>query len=250
MRNTVIFYKDWYEAIRELSDEERMRVYDAVMRYAFDGEVPSDKFIRAATALMRSAIDRDQSKFESVSRKRAEAVSKRWRAYKSKQENTNDTKRSDNENEYENVNENDNVPTTIVVGDKKEKPSKEDKKKTAPKPVEKRFVKPTVEQVAEYCRERGNGVDARRFVDFYESKGWKVGTTPMKDWKAAVRTWEQRDGHTRKPTTDGVTLGAGEWVQNGVRYYGSGHVVPMDAPARPSESCYWSAESNSWVSGV
>jgi len=56
-----------------------------------------------------------------------------------------------------------------------------------------RFVKPTAEEVEEYCTERGNKVNAQNFVDFYESKGWKVGGSPMKDWKAAVRTWEQRD---------------------------------------------------------
>ena len=56
-----------------------------------------------------------------------------------------------------------------------------------------RFAKPTVEEIAAYCADRGNNVNAQRFYDFYESKGWLVGRTPMKDWKAAVRTWEQRD---------------------------------------------------------
>jgi hypothetical protein len=53
-------------------------------------------------------------------------------------------------------------------------------------------VKPTVEEVAGYCRERGNGIDAEAFVAFYESKGWRVGNSPMKDWKASVITWEKR----------------------------------------------------------
>lgn len=61
-------------------------------------------------------------------------------------------------------------------------------------PTPKRFVKPTVEEVAAYCKERNNNVDPQRFWDFYEAKGWKVGNQPMKDWKAAVRTWEKRDG--------------------------------------------------------
>ena len=56
-----------------------------------------------------------------------------------------------------------------------------------------RAHRPTVEEVAAYCRERGNSVDAERFVDFYASKGWKVGNQPMKDWKACVRTWERRE---------------------------------------------------------
>jgi hypothetical protein len=57
-----------------------------------------------------------------------------------------------------------------------------------------RFIKPTVEEVAAYCEERGNGIDPAHFWDFYEMKGWVVGKSPMKDWKAAVRTWERREG--------------------------------------------------------
>ena len=56
-----------------------------------------------------------------------------------------------------------------------------------------RFAPPTLEEVKEYCSERGNGVDAQRFVDFYEMKGWMVGKNKMKDWKAAVRTWERSE---------------------------------------------------------
>lgn len=55
------------------------------------------------------------------------------------------------------------------------------------------FTPPTLEEVEAYCRERGNCVNAQRFIDFYTSKGWMVGKTKMKDWKASVRTWEQED---------------------------------------------------------
>ena len=60
-----------------------------------------------------------------------------------------------------------------------------------------RFVVPTLEEVQVYCNERRNGVDAQRFIDYYSSNGWKVGKNPMKDWKAAVRTWE-RNGYSTK----------------------------------------------------
>ena len=61
-------------------------------------------------------------------------------------------------------------------------------------PARSRFVPPTVEEVLEYCNERGNGVDAERFVDFYTANGWKQGAgKPIKDWRAAVRTWERRE---------------------------------------------------------
>ena len=56
-----------------------------------------------------------------------------------------------------------------------------------------KFVKPSVEEIAAYCAERNNDIDPQQFFDFYESKGWKVGNQSMKDWKAAVRTWERRE---------------------------------------------------------
>lgn len=58
---------------------------------------------------------------------------------------------------------------------------------------EKKFRKPSVDEVRAYCEERRNGIDGQRFCDYYESKGWMVGNARMKDWKAAVRTWERRD---------------------------------------------------------
>jgi hypothetical protein len=54
------------------------------------------------------------------------------------------------------------------------------------------FEKPTVDEVKAYCVERGNAVDAEAFVAFYESKGWKVGSEPMRNWRSAVVTWEKR----------------------------------------------------------
>lgn len=56
----------------------------------------------------------------------------------------------------------------------------------------KRFVKPTIEEIKEYCEERKNGINAENFFNFYESKGWKIGSSPMKNWKSAIITWEQR----------------------------------------------------------
>lgn len=53
-------------------------------------------------------------------------------------------------------------------------------------------IPPTVDEVRAYCIERGNNVDPERFVDYYTSKGWLIGKNKMKDWKAAVRTWEKR----------------------------------------------------------
>ena len=65
---------------------------------------------------------------------------------------------------------------------------------------QKRFTKPTLEEVQAYCQERNNNVDAEKWYNHYEAVGWKVGKNPMKDWKASVRTWERNDKcGTHKP---------------------------------------------------
>lgn len=56
----------------------------------------------------------------------------------------------------------------------------------------KRFIPPTVDEVRLYCSERNNGIDPQSFVDYYAARGWNIGKNKMQDWKAAVRTWENR----------------------------------------------------------
>lgn len=64
-----------------------------------------------------------------------------------------------------------------------------------------KFKPPTVDEVRAYCWERGNTIDAEAFVAFYESKGWKVGNSPMKNWKAAIITWEKKEKPKKSMST-------------------------------------------------
>ena len=101
------------------------------------------------------------------------------------QQTTNNQPAINHKQEYKNnknnrIKEDDIKSTTDVVP--KDEPSK------------KKFIKPTIEEIQAYCTERGNGISAERFFAYYEANGWRVGRNPMKDWRAAVRTWEQQDG--------------------------------------------------------
>lgn len=113
------------------------------------------------------------------------------------------------------ISEEDNLFLILEEEKEKEIEKKEEKKNNIKRKDEKKkerksrvFIKPTVEEVRAYCEERNNGIDAEAFVDFYTSKGWMVGKNPMKDWQAAVRTWEQKrkkdeqqsKSNSRKPT--------------------------------------------------
>jgi len=74
----------------------------------------------------------------------------------------------------------------------KDKDKDKDKEKEN---IKRKSINPTLEEVKEYCLERNNKVDPDKWFNFYESKGWMIGKNKMKDWKAAVRTWEYNAGN-------------------------------------------------------
>lgn len=84
-----------------------------------------------------------------------------------------------------------NVYTDIDIDNRDKEKEIDTRDREKEKEKRKRFIAPTIEEVRAYCKERRNGIDAQHFVDYYTANGWKVGKNPMKDWKAAVRTWER-----------------------------------------------------------
>ncbi len=87
--------------------------------------------------------------------------------------------------------------------------SKVKKSKVKESKVNNIFIPPTLEEVVAYCKERNNGVDPQKWYDFYAAKGWMIGKNKMKDWKAAVRTWEmrqQKGGYTYNYEDGGESL--------------------------------------------
>lgn len=95
-----------------------------------------------------------------------------------------------------------NVNDSQDIDIDKDKDKEEDKKNNSERA--KRFTPPTLEEVKAYCAERKNNVDAQRFVDYYTSNGWLVGKNKMKDWRAAVRTWERNNTSSGK--SNGITV--------------------------------------------
>ena len=86
---------------------------------------------------------------------------------------------------------------TTTIEEKKEVNNKKEDTNVS----KKKFIPPSLNDVRTYCLERSNNVDAQAFVDFYESKGWMVGKNHMKDWKAAVRTWERSATFKKQQTS-------------------------------------------------
>lgn len=83
-----------------------------------------------------------------------------------------------------------------------------------PQPA-KRFTPPTLDEVTAYCESRHNDVNPQRFIAYYESNGWKVGRNPMKDWRAAVRTWEAKEVKRTNTIDYGHTNNSGGYAAAG-----------------------------------
>lgn len=181
------FVKLWlnYESYFEsYSAAEVGRLVLAMIKYKSSGAVPefsgSEKFIWPA---IKRDIDVD-NEFAETKRKNAKNRAEQTEATQSKVKQ--DEARPSKTEQSAQVKVKDNNPPTPLQGDEGVS-------------VSKRFVPPTPEEVNAYCRERNNGIDGSEFCDFYTSKGWKVGKNPMKDWEAAVRTWERSRQQTAQP---------------------------------------------------
>ena len=138
-------------------------------------------------------MDKDIEKYNETCAKRSEAgklggrpkkqeEAKKANGFSENQKKQGKAKKADNEYEYDNDND-------LL---------KENTKRKV-------FSTPTVDDVRAYCLERNNKVDPQSFVDFYESKGWMIGKNKIKDWKAAVRTWERSETKTRQGETAKLT---------------------------------------------
>lgn len=184
-------YYDWIEQTAALSDAERGRLFIAVLEYARSGLEPKlDGRESILFPVFRATIDRDNK----IAKTNAQNGALGGRGNKATESELKRNKATESELK----------PTQEKRHKTQEKDKDKDYDKDESKKAHGRFAPPSVEEVVSYCRERKNGVDAQRFVDFYASKGWKVGNNPMKDWKAAVRTWEGRDRETQAASAKGI----------------------------------------------
>lgn len=190
MKDSFVLYTKYLDNIQALSMEQRGMLFTSLMLYA-SGQEPEemDPVTAMAFSFIKSQMDKDIEKYNETCAKRSEAgklggrpkkqeEAKKANGFYENQKKQGKAKKADNEYEYDNDND-------LL---------KENTKRKV-------FSTPTVDDVRAYCLERNNKVDPQSFVDFYESKGWMIGKNKMKDWKAAVRTWEKNETKTRQEGT-------------------------------------------------
>ena len=217
-RESFVFYRSFYEGIKELPRDIQGEVLTAIMEYGLNGVTTENQkqITKAMFALIKPQLDANNQRFENGKKGgRPKANCNQTETETKPKQNRNKTKHEPNVNVNDNVNDND-----ISFLEKKKQKSDvafsdlENENENSESPIEtiqtpkeqsgggrKRFTIPTPEEVQAYCNERNNGILGQQFCDFYSSKGWKIGKEPMKDWKAAVRTWEMRRKDQSPSTT-------------------------------------------------
>lgn len=196
-RKGFLLYHSYLKTLGPLNDAEFGRLLRACLTYSMTGEAPELRGNeRLLFATIQEQIDRDAAGYKEKCEKQRQNAMKRWgcqsmptdaNACQSMPTDAKDAniKAKANANAKAKANETSlRVNPPFIIS-----PQTEPAKKST------RFTPPTVEEVRAYCRERGNKVNPDTFVDFYISNGWKVGKNPMKDWKAAVRTWERNESN-------------------------------------------------------
>lgn len=187
-KKTFVSYADWIDYFDEdTTMEQKGQIFDCILRFQNDetGVRPADPAARMVFNKIRATMKADAEKYEEKCRKRAEAAEARWRM-------------QNDANASKCIQMHPDTDTDTDTETDTESPTETVREKAATQPKReppKRFRPPTLEEVEAYCMERNNRVDAARFIDYYTSNGWKVGKNPMKDWKAAVRSWERREDH-------------------------------------------------------
>ena len=196
MNDSMVFYRSFYEAIKLLPPELRLQAYDTILAYGIDEIEPEelDAYVEMVYTLIKPQIDAN-SRRRSNGNKGGRPVShndykitetigyenEKPLVLESENHRLSETETDGYTARKPNVNVNDNVNANVNDN------AKESKAKAA------RFVPPSIADVKNYSDANGLNVDAERFVDFYGSKGWTVGKSPMKDWRAAARNWSKRE---------------------------------------------------------
>ena len=205
-KESYMLYRGWNPLFENLPKEQLGELFYAICCYQSGKEYTIENpLIKGVFEMVLMQFQKDEASYkekcEAKAKNGKKGAESRWQDNGKCQteENTDDSENGKNGKCYFRHTEEKNEMAKMAIEEEEEE-EEEDKEEveevpTVPKKREarKRSSTPSVDEVREYCFERGNGVDAETFVDFYASKGWKVGNAPMKDWKAAVRTWEKRD---------------------------------------------------------
>ena len=202
--NSFVFYKSFYDAIKVAPKKHQLALFLALTCYVFENKTPQlESTSLAVWNAIKPQVDASLKRYENA-KKGAEYGKLGGRPKKKKDSEEEETKKPLKGYETKTLNYNSNSDSNYNSDSNSNLDSDVDLDVyTPPNPLKGAasggFQTPTLSEVRDYCNERQNSVDPEEFLDFYTSKGWLIGKTPMKDWKACIRTWEKNQKNKAAP---------------------------------------------------
>lgn len=191
-RDGFVFYRSFYNAISDLDNDDKLQIYDAIAQYALDKvEPPLSGFVKTIFKLIKPQLDANWKKYDNGCK--GAKYGKDGGAPKGNQNAIKTTPEVEQNN-----------PKTRGKEKDKVKYKEKENDNMLPK-TSSRFSPPELNEVAKFISDNNYQVDAERFINFYQSKGWLVGNSKMKDWKAAVRTWNSKEKSCAKKESFSAT---------------------------------------------
>lgn len=183
MQNKFAFFANFAETIRAtLPEEKQAEAYKALCEYGIYGTLPEDPLLKGMCLMAKISLQKTDGRSNNGGNHNPKGINQHSKEVNQVNSGQSGQFLSETETETETRN-----ITPLSMSPQRVDETQLDLEDAIKKV--KRFVKPTVDEITSYCREKNKSIDAERFWNFYESKGWKVGKNPMKDWRAAVCNW-------------------------------------------------------------
>ena len=199
-KNSFVLQTRLNAVVTKLSDKQAGVLFKSILNYAENGTLEGfeDSAVAIAFEFVRQDLDYAAQKYAETCARRAESGRLGGKAKQANLANASKCKQTlANCSKAKHIDIDNDIDIEQSINTlPKEKIIKKEISQT-------RFKKPSIEEICAYCLERNNAVNPQAFFDFYESKGWKIGNTPMKDWRAAVRTWERNSKGEQNVSTGG-----------------------------------------------
>jgi hypothetical protein len=201
INKSFIIHKDSLSVLNKLTDEQAGKLFKAIFDYQINNVLPEDTLTSIIFEPFLNQFKRDDVKYQNVVERNKINGSKGGRpktqenplGYLATQKNPEEPRKADSKNKSDSDSDSDS---------KNDNNSKNDSNLSNNINIKnKRFTKPTIQELISFCNEFALNIDPQQFIDYYEANGWKINKNPMKDWQATARNWHRRSAEKITTTT-------------------------------------------------
>jgi len=190
INKSFIIHKDSLSVLNKLTDEQAGKLFKAIFDYQINNVLPEDTLTSIIFEPFFNQFKRDEEKYQNVVERNKINIAKRW----NKPNTKNTTRKTGIPKDTKNTDSDSKNKSDSDSDSKNDNESNNDSNLSNNINIKnKRFTKPTLQELISFCNEFALNIDPQQFIDYYDANGWKINKNPMKDWQATARNWHRRN---------------------------------------------------------